>query len=186
MWCVSWILWNITDPEALDVAIQLAGTVWWFEDGLNAEPPYDQIASILKGCFDSNGRIYPGSRDRAYHSAQAILWIHICGMCVSGKFGKRFPLQNIAYNTTCLDPDLEHLLKICTSQDTADLIHWIYAVYSEATPTHLQWCSNPLLYLFWAKHNTPDIFNPLSWYYWIPVLESVHTVLTQPGTPVSF
>jgi len=26
--CVSWILWNITDPEALDAAIRLAGTVW--------------------------------------------------------------------------------------------------------------------------------------------------------------
>ena len=64
----------------------------------------------------------------------------------------------MAYNTIFLDPDLEHL-KICTSQDTADLIHGIYAVYSKATPTHLQWSSNALLYLFWAKCNTPDIFS---------------------------
>ena len=49
--CVSWILWNITDPEALDAAIRLAATVLWFQDGLNTEPPYDLIISIFKGCF---------------------------------------------------------------------------------------------------------------------------------------
>jgi len=110
--CVSWILWNITDPEALDAAIWLAGTVWWFEDGLDVEPPYDQIVSNLKGCFDSNGRIYAGSRDRAYHSAQAVLWIHICAMCISEEFGERFPLQTIVHDATSLDLDLNYLLEI--------------------------------------------------------------------------
>ena len=164
--CISWILWNITDPEALDAAIWLAGTVRWFEDGLDVESPYDQIVSTLKGCFDSNGKIYAGSRDRAYHSAQAVLWIHICAMCVSGEFGERFSLPTIAYDDVPLDPDLHHLLRICTDQDTANVICWIYDVYSEATSTHLQWSSNALLYLFWAKRKTPDTFNPLSWYYW--------------------
>ena len=27
VWCVSWILWNITDPEALDAAVRLACTI---------------------------------------------------------------------------------------------------------------------------------------------------------------
>jgi len=54
--CVSWILWSITDPEALDAAVWLAGTIRWFEDGLNVEPPYDQIISTLKGCLTLLGR----------------------------------------------------------------------------------------------------------------------------------
>ena len=40
---VSWILRNITDPEALDTAIRLAGEIQWFGDGINVNPPYDQI-----------------------------------------------------------------------------------------------------------------------------------------------
>jgi len=165
--CVSWILWNITDPEALDAAIRLAGTVWWFEDGLDVEPPYDQIVSILKGCFDSNGRIYPGSRDRAYHSAQAVLWIHICAMCVSGQFGERFPLPNIAQGTTSFDLDLNYLLNIYASQDTPQMIYQMYSHNSETTPACLQWTSNALLHLSWAKHNVPNTFDKLfqfSWY----------------------
>jgi len=165
--CVSWILWNITDPEALDAALRLAGAVWWFEDGLDVEPPYDQIVSIFKGCFDSNGRIYPESRDRAYYSAQAVLWIHICAMCVSREFGERFPLPTIVHNATSLDLDLKYLLKIYTSQDTPHMIYRMYAHNSQATPTCLQWTSNALLYLSWAKRNVPDTFNELfqfSWY----------------------
>jgi hypothetical protein len=30
--CVSWILRNITDPEALDATIRFTGTIRWFED----------------------------------------------------------------------------------------------------------------------------------------------------------
>jgi len=160
--CVSWILWNITDPEALDAAIRLAGTVWWFEDGLDMEPPYDQIISTLKGCVDSNGRIYPGSRDRAHHSAQAALWIHICAMCVSKEFGKGFPLPTIAHDTTSPDPDLNYLLKICASQETPDTIFQMYLIHSEATPAYFQCTSNALLHLSWAKQNIPDAFSKLS------------------------
>ena len=165
--CVSWILWNITDPEALDAAIRLAGTVWWFEDGLDVEPPYDQIVSTLKGCFDSNGRVYAGSRDRAYHSAQAVLWIRICAMCVSREFGERFPLPTIAHDATSLDLDLNYLLNIYASQDTPHMIYWMYVHNSKATPACFEWISNALLHLSWAKCNVPDTFNELfrfSWY----------------------
>ena len=164
--CVSWILWNITDPEAFDAAIRLAGTVWWFEDGLDVKPPYDQIISTLKGCFDSNGRIYPGSSDRAYHSAQAILWIHICAMCISREFAKRFPLPVIFCNITYLDPDLTYLLKIYASQDTPHMICEMYAIYQMTTPEYLQWTSNVLLYLSWVKSNVPGAFSLLSQISW--------------------
>ena len=70
------------------------------------ELPYDQIVSMLKGCFDSAGRVYPGLRDRVYHSLQATLWIHICALCVSSEFAKRFPFPSVACDmTSSLDPD---------------------------------------------------------------------------------
>jgi len=35
--CVSWILRNITNPEAPDAAIRFASTILWFEDGIDVE-----------------------------------------------------------------------------------------------------------------------------------------------------
>jgi hypothetical protein len=157
--CVSWILWNITDPEALDTAIRLATTIWWFQDGLNTEPPYDLFISTLKGCFDSTGRVYPGLRDRAYSSAQAILWIHICAVCVSEEFALRFPLPVIHCDILSLDCDLKHLLGTYAGWDTPDIIAWMYGIASSGfTPAYMQWTSNALLHLSWTKQNTPSAF----------------------------
>ena len=44
--CVSWILRDITDPEALDAAIRLAGTIRWFEDGVDVDFSYDWVVSF--------------------------------------------------------------------------------------------------------------------------------------------
>ena len=171
--CISWILWNITDPEALDAAVRLAGTVRWFEDGLDTEPPYDQIISILKGGFDSAGKIYPGSRDRLYHSALAILWIHIRALSVSGKFAKKFPLPTISYDTESLDPDLIHLLGICSSQDTQKLFCNMYTIDTDMSPSCLQWISNAFLHLSWAMQGAPDAFDMLSRGDWSPAERAI-------------
>ena len=161
MRCISWILWNITDPEALDAAVRLAGMVRWFEDGLDVEPPYDQIITTLKGCFDSTRKIYPGSRDRAYHSAQAALWIYVRALLVSQEFSKRFPLPTIDYDAASLDPDLGSLLESCASQNMPHLFYNLYGIDSRVTPAHLQWISNVLLHLSWAMQDTPDTFGLL-------------------------
>jgi len=156
--CVLWILWNITDPEALDAAIRLASTIWWFDGGLNAEPPYDLIVSSLKTCFDSTGKMYPGSRDRAYSSAQAILWIHTCAQCVSEDFALRFPLPTIHYNTTSLDEldeDLRDLLELCKTFDILE--HMFCSHNPRFTPTYLQWSSNVLLHLSWARPHAIEV-----------------------------
>ena len=162
--CISWILWNITDPEALDAAIRFAGTVRWFEEGLNVEPPYDQIITTLEGCFDSVGKVYPGSRDRAYHSAQAALWIHVRALIVSEQFSNKFPLPTLDYNAATLDPDLQSLLELCAIQDTPNLFYKLCVIHRETTPTHLQWVSNVALHLSWAMQDTPDTFTMLSKY----------------------
>ena len=94
--CVSWVIRNITDPEALDAAIRRAGTVRWFDDGIDVEPVYDLIVSTFHACFGSDGEVYFGSRDRAYYSGQAILWIHTLAMCKS----RTFPLPTTQYRAT--------------------------------------------------------------------------------------
>ena len=65
--CVSWILRNIADPEAL------ADIIRWFDDGINVDPPYDLIISTFEACFDPTRRVYPGSRDSAYYAGLAIM-----------------------------------------------------------------------------------------------------------------
>ena len=160
--CASWILWDITNPEALDPAISLSGIVQWFEDGLNVDPPYHLIVSALRACFNFNGRVYPGLRDRAYKSAQAVLWIHICAMCKSVVFASRFPLPYIHAESISSDDDLEHLLKVFDHGYTPFIIDWMCQVPPGSTPQYLQWTSNILLHLSWAKRNVPAIFSQIN------------------------
>jgi len=154
--CVSWILRNITDPEALDAAIRLAGTIRWFEDGTNVGPPYDLIVSTFEACFDSIGRLYPGSRDRAYYSGRAITWIHTLAMCQSEEFARTFPLPTAGGTPTGIDFDLHHLLLVSMDWSAGARFAYFLIVHPGNTPSHLQWISNVLLHLAWANRTTPD------------------------------
>ena len=153
--CVSWILRNITDPEALDAAIRLAGNIRWFDDGINADPPYDLIVSTFKACFDPTGRVYPGSRDRAYYSGRAMLWIHALAMCKSEEFARAFSLPGVQYPAPGLDSDLEHLLRVnYPGLSSQDHILWLPLIGPQSTPSHLQFVFNVLLHLTWANRTT--------------------------------
>ena len=154
--CVSWILWNITDPEALDAAVRLAGTIRWFEDGIDVETPYGLIVSIFHTCFGSNGELYPGLRDRAYYSGRAILWIHTLSMCKSQEFASKFPLPTTRYSAPAPDQDLIHLLDINTTSFTDSRFNYLLSIDPGHTPSHLQWISNVLLHLSWATQTTLD------------------------------
>jgi len=154
--CVSWILRNITDPEALDAAIRLAGTIRWFDDGINVGPPYDLIVSTFKACFDPTGKLYPGSRDRAYYSGRAMMWIRTLAMCKSERFGNAFPLLGTEYMAPGLDHDLEHLLQVNCVAYSELCVSWLLAIGSEHTPSHLRWTSNVLLHLTWANQTALD------------------------------
>ena len=153
--CVSWILRNITDPEALDAAIRLAGNIRWFDDGINIDPPYDLIVSTFKACFDPTGRVYPGSRDRAYYSGRAMLWIHALAMCKSEEFARAFSLSGVRYAVPGLDPDLKHLLRVnYTGLGSEGHIVWLLLTSLENTPSHLQFIFDVLLHLTWANRTT--------------------------------
>ena len=154
--CVSWILWNITDPEALDAAIRLAGTIRWFEDGIDIEPPYDLIVSAFHACFGSDRELYPGSRDRAYHSGRTILWIHTLAMCRSEEFASTFPVPPTKYTAPISDPDLAHLLSINQTSFIDARFGALFTTLPELTPSHSQWISNVLLHLSWANRTALD------------------------------
>jgi len=152
--CVSWILRNITDPEALDAAVRLAGTIRWFDDGVNVDPSYDLIVSTFKACFDLTGKLYPGSRDRAYYSGRAMVWIHTLAMCKSEEFGNTFPLPDTKCVALGLDHDLKHLLRVNRPTSSEFRINPLLSIRPEHTPSHSQWNSNVLLHLVWANKTT--------------------------------
>ena len=74
--CVSRVLRNITDPEAVDPAARLAGTIRWFNSDSDHNPLFDLIRFAFDACFNSNKLLFPGVRDQAYFSARAILRIN--------------------------------------------------------------------------------------------------------------
>jgi len=154
--CVSWVLRNITDPEALDAAIRLAGEIRWFDDGTDVDLPYDLIVCTFETCFDSTGKLHPASRDRAYYSGRAMMWIRTLAMCKSEDFAEKFRLPGTKYTTPTPDPDLEHLLSV--NEPLPVNVHFIHLlrVCQQYTPSHAQWVSNVLLHHSWANRTILD------------------------------
>ena len=152
--CVSWILKNITDREAIDAAIRLAGTIRWFKGGINAEPPYDMIVSTFKSCFDSSNKLYPGSIDQAYYSARAVLQIHVFTI---PKVASEFPLPHIDINVGGLSGDLLAVLwlyqDICFGSSLSRKV-----LSPTFGPAHLKWASNLLLWRTWVHQHTWGTF----------------------------
>ena len=161
--CVSWILRNITDSETLYAAIRLAGTIRWF-DGPDVDVPYDSIVSTFEACFDPSGKLYPGSRDRAYYSGRAMVWTHDLARCKSEEFAGRFPLSSIYHQGSGLDPDLGHLLRVNLPRWSAGWdIKWLLEIDPQHTPSHTQWVSNALLHYCWASRSHTDYEGILNW-----------------------
>ena len=160
--CVSWILRSITDREALDTAIRLASAVRWFEDGTNTEHPYDLVVSTFSACFDSNRKVYAGSRDRAYNSGRAILWIHTLALCKSEEFPRTVPLPPTKYPAPASDPDLGHLLTTNVPLSANGRLGSLLRIDSKCTPSHSQWISNVLLHVSWANR-TPLNLKEIGW-----------------------
>jgi len=141
--CVCWVLWNITDPEAIDSAIRLAGTIRWFNDASGQNPPYDMIVSDFETCFDSTKQLYPGMRDRAYFSARAVLQINTSTKLRSCDRASKYPIPEVSsspYRHT--DPDFYHIIRMleCNSGPERPTIDFPNGGVN--TPTHLLWMSN--------------------------------------------
>ena len=156
--CVSWILRNITDPEALDAALPPAGEIRWFDDGVDVNPPYDLIVSTFEACFDSTKTLNPELRDRAYYSVRAMMWIHTLAMCKSEELASTFPLPvDAGYTTLVPDPDLRHLLWAeSAAWDLSFYIVRLLKISPGHTLSHSQWVSNLLLHCSWANRTKLD------------------------------
>lgn len=89
----------MTNLEAVDAAVRPSITVRRFEDGADVKTSYDPIIATFSACLDSTGRVF-GLRDRAYRSAQAIMWIHIRALCVSRALACNFPLPALRTPTS--------------------------------------------------------------------------------------
>jgi len=153
--CVSWILKDIADPESLDAAIPFAATIRWF-DGIDIDPPYDQIVSIFEACFDSTGKLYPGSRDRAYHSGQAMVWIHTLAMCKSEESAIRFPL-NTDYTPPGPDGNLGDLLQVISVTGGPNrCVEQLLRINPHHTSLHSRWISDLFLNYSWANRTKLD------------------------------
>jgi len=131
--CVCWVLRKITDPEAVDSDVRLAGTIRWFDGDSNHDPPYDSIVSTFEACFDSTKQLYPGMRDRAYFSARAILQINMRARARSHECASKYPIPAIfsgSFQTT--DPDLRHVLRMLERNSHTPTLDFP----SEDTSTH--------------------------------------------------
>ena len=157
-WCVSWVIKDITDPEALDAAVQLAGTILWFEGGVNAvQPVYKQIISTFDMCFGSDDKLRPGLKDRAYYSGRAILWIHILALCKSNTVGSMFPLPIRTCKGLTFDHDLEQLCSFFLPPHfTVEVGPLLESARRNCTNSHLQWTSRALLHLSQVTHFRPN------------------------------
>ena len=151
--CVSWVIRNITDPEVLEAAVRLAGTIRWFDEP-DVDVPYDSIVSTFEACFDPSGKLYPGSRDRAYYCGRAIVWIHGFARCRSEEFARTFPFSSAKHDEAGLDPDLGHILRVNDDYWSDDgRVVWLLRTDPEHTPSHTQWVSDALLHYSWATRS---------------------------------
>ena len=152
---------GITDPEAIDAAIQLAGTIQWFEGGIEGVPLYGVIISTFESCFNSSHWDRLGLTDRAYYSMRAILQIHVFTEWQPrgfdyGLMGSYLPY--IDRDTGTPGGDLAAVLELYECLLGYD----IQALYRHGlspigSPAHLQWASNLLLRISWARR-TSDSF----------------------------
>ena len=162
--CVCWVLRNITDPEAIDSAIRLAGTIRWFDGDPNHDPPFDLIVSTLEACFDSTNKLYPGMRDRAYFSARAILQISMSARAQPHVRASKYPIpaiHSVRFKHT--DPDLYHIIRILEYNFKAHRPTFSFPDGDSGTHTHLLWISNLLADV---THVGPN-----------PILRSYHSFL---------
>jgi len=152
--CVSWVLRYITDPEAIDSAIRLAGTIRWFDGDPDQNPPFDVIVSTFETCFDSTRQLYPGMEDRAYFSARAILQINMRARVQSHRHASKYPIPHISPSSFGkTDHDLRHILWMLRYNTGTSRPTFLFPNGDTVTPTHSLWLSNLFVDLTHAGQN---------------------------------
>ena len=161
--CVRWIIHNITDPEAMDSAIRLAGIIHWFDGDVDVDPPFDFIVSTFEACFDSARKPYPGMFDRAYFSGRAILRINTTAKLRSQECASKYAIPHSChYSAKGIDDvDLCHILYQFSKASRSsrfsghpmarNSVSMCFRLTSQmSTPTRSMWMSNLFVDLAWV------------------------------------
>ena len=159
--CVSWVLRNVTDPEAIDSAISLAGIIRWFDGDPTHDPPFGFIVSVFEACFDSTKQVYPGMRNRAYFSARAILQIHVMARVRSNEHGLKYPIPAISSGLVeHTDPNLQNILCMLRYEPGNGRSTLHFPDPSTHTLDHTLWMSNLFADLTRVATNPILAFHP--------------------------
>jgi len=167
--CVCWVLRNITDPEAIDYAVRLAGAIRWFDGDPDHNPPFDLVVSTFETCFDLTGQLYPGMRDRAYFSARAILQINMRARVLSHGHAPEYLIPPISADPSQHnDPDFFHLIQMLKRNLNASRPTLLLPDGAKNTQTHSRWLLNSFVDLTRVGPN--------------PILQSYESYLTIAST----
>ena len=154
--CINWILNRITDPEAIDSALRLACTIRWYDDGVDSQPSYEDLNSVLIGCFGFDGKVHPGMRNRAYDSARVIGRLYVLAWAKSDVLADtRVPLQppsRWAANAT-EDHDLRSILCLLYAFSHGDDPPISEEDFAGISTAHTIWVSGLFLHLEWARRD---------------------------------
>ena len=154
--CINWILYRITDPEAIDSALRLACTIRWYDDGVDSQPSYEDLNSVLIGCFGFDGRVRPGMRTRAYDSARVIGRLYVLAWAKS---------EVLASTLVPLQPPSRWAANATEDYDLRSILCLLYAFshgpeppiseedFSGISTAHITWVSDLLLHFEWAKRD---------------------------------
>ena len=141
--CVCWVLWNITDPEAIDSAIRLAGNIRWFNGDPDQDPSYDSIVSTFEACFDSTKKLYPGMKDRAYLSARAVLQISMQARAQSHQRALKCTIPAVSSSQfQQTNPDLHHVIRMLECNSGAQGPTFDFPNGGTNADAHSLWMSN--------------------------------------------
>ena len=138
--CVGWIIRSITDPEAINSALRLAGSIRWFDRNVDVDPPFDFIVSTFEACLDSTKSPYPGMGDRAYFSGRAILQIKAVARFRSKECASKYPIPYGFFSLVGrVNRNLYQILRLCWSGTQGVPIN---SFFVEGIPAHLLWMSS--------------------------------------------
>lgn len=152
--CINWILDRITDPETIDSAFRLACTIRWYDDGVDSQPSYEELNSVLVGCFGFDGRVQSGMRNRAYDCARVIGRLFVLAWARSEVLAlTRVPLRPPSrwINNATEDPDLRSILSLLSGFSHVDGPPISEEDFAGISTAHTIWVSDLLLHLEWAR-----------------------------------
>ena len=173
--CVCWVLRNITDPEAIDSTIRLAGNIRWFDGDSDHDPPFDLIISAFESCFDSAKQPYPSMRDRAYFSARAILRINASARLQSHNLASKYPIPTVSSSPLQNpDPDLHHILRMLELNFGPGRPSLDFPGGDTNTHSHMLWVLN--LFVDLARASPNPILRSY-WPYLSGAVTNVHAVI---------